>query len=982
MKKVSLIKGLSHLKVFCFFLFLSVLFISCKNFLHGSDTAQRLEEIIALANMPSCNIEIALSNSAQGSILPNGNLSVKATQSYDIEFRMNNDYEFKYFEVIDKTTFLPVDGVIEFSNLTQEQNGYITVIKVKIKVLKQQNDVLIRPKCRSLKDTVAPDFIEEPVFAATAEGLLNNTLLDSSYVFKSSAVSVPKNHIQKTVFFNLSIHEQESSITSVIVRETPLESAGGVTLKSSPIEYEAQILTSDFFNNRYDISCSYTLQMFIDGYVKLEVFGLDEGENRTEEKSLYVIKDTTCTSVGYITKEPDQNKLYTSEELENFYIINPDGSADTTFTIGITKDFAYAANAQTDPADYTIEYAFAKTEEALDSATVTTIPNKQFIEKKTYYSLSEYEFYDFSCPVHIPDISSISYIKVYIVDEVGNYNTFELTVPGIAERFYDSISYSQYYGVMLDVQYYSLLSMGSYYNAYSFSNKGDNSYKLYIPSSSPCSVFAPEYDYSDQSTYPESTDYYSIGFVKNNTNYLTNEGDNYFWIYGPVKHYTCSTIGNYLDSQEINGKWSCTSSYNPLSDYISLNVNIDTDFFNSLENCYVTIGKYKECSYHLNQNSLTILVDKTVVEGYNNRIPVELIVFTKEGKKGRNFMDINTTEYGIEIPDLPVAQKINFYADCDSSGSIGKAVLIGGRRTPDLDYNKKASVKFEFSDYVKTLELPIFGGDGVNNKNGYIYIPLKQIPEKSEACKITVSFENSAGITGSKSWIYIFPQRLDWNPEFDYSLSHEFGNSNKYYNQLKVNNQSSLGDGIKFFYIAPDSEEWVGIRNYYTDYVSNTDICYYSLNKTGNIGFIKVSAFNSVWHDVSKAFVPYYFWWEGKKEALITDINELKAGMQIYSDVPFFAHTIVSDVDLGESIEEWEYHCFGFYDYLGSYLSEIDINDIKYIENEISRICIEGDYSRTPYYYPYPKDIQEGKFYTTIVYYADGTVLMGEIRKK
>ena len=968
MKKVSLIKGLSHLKAFCLFLFLSVLFISCKNFLHGSDTAQRLEEIIALANMPSFNIEIALSNSAQGSILPNGNLSVKATQSYDIEFRMNNDYEFKYFEVIDKKTFLPVDGVIEFSNLTQEQNGYITVIKVKIKVLKQQNDVLIRPKCRSLKDTVAPDFIEEPVFATTADGLLNNTLLDSSYVFESSTVSFPKNHIQNTIFFNLSIHEQESSITSIIVRETPLESAGGVTLKSSPKEYEAQILTSDYFNNRYDISCSYTLQTYTDGYVKLEVFGLDEGENRTEGKSLYVIKDTICTSVGYITKEPEQVKLYTSEELENFYIINPDGSADTDFNIGITKDWAYAANAQTDPADYTIKYAFAKTKEALDSAPVTTIPNKQFIEKKTYPGTHNFEFYEFSCPVHIPDISSISYIMVYIVDEVGNYNTFVLTVPGIAEPFYDSITYTPYDGAVLDVQYYLHLSKGSNYYAYSFHKKGDNLYKLYIPSSVRGSFYAPGYSFYDESTYPKSTDYYSIGFVKNNTNYLANDSDDYFWIYGPITHYICSTIGTYLDSQKFKDNWSCTSSYNPSNDYITLNVNIDTDFFNSLEECYVTIHNYSECAYRLSTNCLSIQIDKEFLLRYHNTLPVNLIIFTKDGKKDSDTIQIDITEYDIEITGLPIAQTILFPSwsgDYDDSGSIATVELYGSELSPDLDYNKKASVKIELPGYTKNLELPIVQKNNANNKSGLIYIPLRQIPDYSDRCNITISFENSAGIKGRKTWTYIFPQRVYSYSEIKYSSTHSFGDNNEYYNQIKMRNNSNLNS---IYYIVPESNQWLTCDSMPCDpyYDSDTGSLSYYFNKTGNIGFIKEQLFNYISGDVRIAGIPHYSWWEGMKEAFITDINEITAGMQIYSDVPFFVHTIVSDVDWGQNIDEWEYQCIGF----------------NYGLGEISKICIEGDYSRTPYYYPYPKNIQEGMYYTTIVHYADGTALMGEIRKK
>ena len=114
----------------------------------------------------------------------------------------------------------------------------------------------------------------------------------------------------------------------------------------------------------------------------------------------------------------------------------------------------------------------------------------------------------------------------------------------------------------------------------------------------------------------------------------------------------------------------------------------------------------------------------------------------------------------------------------------------------------------------------------------------------------------------------------------------------------------------------------------------------------------------------------------------MTDINELRAGIQVYSDVPFLVHTIYSPVNWGEDVSEWEYHSISIAD--GTSFGDFSpaTEEMKFFETELSPECITGDHSQIPYYYPFPRDIPEGMYYTAIVHYADGTALMSSIRQK
>ena len=139
----------------------TVAFSSCENFLDGSDVQEKLSEIIDVANAKSYKI-IVSPNEAMGTFLTSGEKECKVGYTIDLQFTVNTEnYIYNCLEAVSKVnpTKSRADYVefIEMSSEPEEKSG---LFKVQVKLVKESDDIMIRPNCTLIPKItqITPDF--------------------------------------------------------------------------------------------------------------------------------------------------------------------------------------------------------------------------------------------------------------------------------------------------------------------------------------------------------------------------------------------------------------------------------------------------------------------------------------------------------------------------------------------------------------------------------------------------------------------------------------------------------------------------------------------------------------------------------------------------------------------------------------------------------------------------------------------------------
>ncbi len=126
----------------------SLLFISCDNFLNSQDIKQQIEDTIAYNNAMSSTLIFRTAND-EGDFLTGNEKSCRLGYTVDIQFSLNtNAYVFSHLEAvstIDKTVSRA--DYVEFTDIGTDLEKNNGVYKIRIKLLKQADDILIRPVC-------------------------------------------------------------------------------------------------------------------------------------------------------------------------------------------------------------------------------------------------------------------------------------------------------------------------------------------------------------------------------------------------------------------------------------------------------------------------------------------------------------------------------------------------------------------------------------------------------------------------------------------------------------------------------------------------------------------------------------------------------------------------------------------------------------------------------------------------------------------
>ena len=145
-KNKSLTKNLLCVLAFTFF---SLLFIGCENFLKGEAVKNEILDSIAYNNAPSVTV-LLKTDSDYGDFFSDGEKSFKVGYDTEVQFTVNqNAYVFKNLEAVTRTApYQDRSSCVEFKTVdADEKKG---IYKIKVKILEQKNDIMIRPVCEPL----------------------------------------------------------------------------------------------------------------------------------------------------------------------------------------------------------------------------------------------------------------------------------------------------------------------------------------------------------------------------------------------------------------------------------------------------------------------------------------------------------------------------------------------------------------------------------------------------------------------------------------------------------------------------------------------------------------------------------------------------------------------------------------------------------------------------------------------------------------
>lgn len=294
-------------KVFFFLSFLiSILFgfSSCKNFLNAGVLKEELEAQIKLANAEKVSVRISVDKSEFGKVTPQDDVIFSVEYPVELEFKINSDYVFDSWSVIDRDTRLSVEDVVVFENETLIQDGIQKIYKVQATLKRKVTNLLIRPMCHALNDVTAPEFYGQVTLAGSLKDLDNGVFLsdynfEESYVYQNNQGCI--NRVNK-LFINCSAKEEDSSKVSLCVYEYPIEQYGNDNISArfseNPFvtEYEDFVQTGEGLFSVKTQSGDYIVYNFqtaVEDLVKIVLVLKDSAGNICSKPiTYYVGKDT------------------------------------------------------------------------------------------------------------------------------------------------------------------------------------------------------------------------------------------------------------------------------------------------------------------------------------------------------------------------------------------------------------------------------------------------------------------------------------------------------------------------------------------------------------------------------------------------------------------------------------------------------------------------------------------------------------------
>ena len=291
--------------VFTLILFLTLL-VSCENFLNGADIKREIEEQIAYANAPKTTIRVSLASSDYGSVYPT-EIKGAAGDSFTIEFKKKSGIEFKGWTCFDANG--QDSDAVTFSDesTTEDKENRTENYTVKATIKSVQDGIEIRPKCYNPTENIKPEFTVLRI-AKTKEDAENGTNLITLDEFSHYAAAASysgteeekaaakkqgiDNHHVNSFWFYFESDDTGGGVESLEVSEKLIRTTEGVAVTNTALK---TVYQNNGGLNSFSGAFEYNFKNLDDGVVNLNFVVTDYSGNETSfGKTLDLVKDTTA----------------------------------------------------------------------------------------------------------------------------------------------------------------------------------------------------------------------------------------------------------------------------------------------------------------------------------------------------------------------------------------------------------------------------------------------------------------------------------------------------------------------------------------------------------------------------------------------------------------------------------------------------------------------------------------------------------------
>ena len=957
------------------------LLTSCENFLKGAETAEELKEAIARANAKKVTVRTSVDSSDYGDIYPPSAVLIKG-DSINVQFTKKMDVVFIQWICIDSSTGKPAMEAVTFSELTTGKNnaGYETY-SVKVTLNTANTDLIIKPLCYFSTEKNPPVFKTLHI-ARTQEDALNGTNLitiddfthyaakanfggDSNIVAKNI-----QNHRVNKVWIYVEAEDDASGIASLEIKEQLIKNGNGT--QTDGISYNA--ITNPTTNSLLNLENKIILSKLIeynfyeleDGIVQLSFLLTDKSGNTTEKK-IDLVKDTKCTvSVNFAN-----TSIKIAEKTSGmtyYYDCKPNASAVpfATDIDGIRYfDRAHRENEEDDFTSASLtdivgfEYG-----ESYDNLTYLDLNDIAFEIKESHGSLgngSSGTFYVKSrtLPLNVNPYK-VNYLRAYVKDDIGNINICESEICDSIDIINCNITSNSLEFVLNKKP----LNYVEYY--YRFSDSYGEGKLTRIPTA-PASTKGSTYKIQKLPSSISSTETPIANVAPGKyTFYCFAVSKDSFWSYS-LKSLTLNktSSGWFFEEPDIDAPCE--------QDIPSFTVNVDEPVLNA--------GTRR---FHVNYQQDFIFKDAfTYLISYEGTVQGSYDKYTGQ-----------TTETDFDLP----SSFTNYTLKCLVLDSYGRSVTGEGCEI-QLNYDnippvisiftgsefnainhKYAVIRMSFSE----------GGSGLKtNGDGFTIVKylfsqddnlLGKIDWNTNPSVKTSYYYDAAEAAFNEKGVKVIPDENYLDYMYFY-VEDNNGNFSEYKLRIKTEDlQTAMNieardsaifagfnlpdsiygrDKFNILYSYPDGESWTPEKSY--QFVRSASFSYtLNLTEDEKKSFIRVrpwyneySGTATAWYSQTQYFYPKYYL--DNLVCNLKDIMEGQSGLNILADQACLVHTFYSSKNLGSEADMW--------------LKKGEEADL-----------VQKPQSFT--YHPPVEVIPAGAYYTSIVHFADGTVLINDVKQK
>jgi hypothetical protein len=298
------------LLLFCFSL------IGCKNFLDGSSIKKELDGVIAYEKAFKTSVRIMVDTSDYGDIYPPEAALIKG-DALEITFTKKKDAVFKKWVCYSSDLSQIIEDAVTFTEESEQSfDSGLTQYKVKAVLNKDDlSDIVIKPKCYLSTETEAP-VINKLIIARTEDDAINRTNFISLSDYESDATDydwIKNHHVAKSVWVYFEGTDSSGcdslTVTERLTFDTEGNEVSGAAEISKQIEKSKLIFTETGCSGCFE----YVFDQVSDGIIEL-VFELTDvaGNSFSAETSLVkdsIVKPKSDASNDVDKQEPDKVTL-------------------------------------------------------------------------------------------------------------------------------------------------------------------------------------------------------------------------------------------------------------------------------------------------------------------------------------------------------------------------------------------------------------------------------------------------------------------------------------------------------------------------------------------------------------------------------------------------------------------------------------------------------------------------------------------------